>query len=66
MLILHAKASQQAQALSAELLKENDFLVLAGPVGAFDATALHPGPAAVPAVPDVTPELDAAVGSSSS
>lgn len=47
MLILHAKASQQAQALSAELLKENDFLVLAGPVGAFDATALHPGPGQV-------------------
>lgn len=30
------------------------------------AAALHPGSAAVPAVPDVTPELGAAVGSSSS
>ncbi|MBB1032816.1 hypothetical protein G6031_00195, partial [Dietzia sp. CQ4] len=30
------------------------------------AAALHPGSAAVPAVPDFTPELGAAVGSSSS
>ncbi|MFN7243842.1 MAG: ATP-binding cassette domain-containing protein [Dietzia cercidiphylli] len=32
----------------------------------FLAAALHPGSAAVPAVPDFSPELDAAVGSSSS
>ncbi|WP_042245998.1 hypothetical protein [Paracoccus sp. PAMC 22219] len=45
--ILHAKADQPVQLLSAELLKENDFIVLAGPVGAFDASGWDTAPGEV-------------------